>query len=212
MSVVLDVDRATNTITTRGLSRTQGCELRAVVSRPELLDAASELLENIVHYLEQGPRRIRPGDTVACGCWTATATDVDGTLCLIAPVLTERGDASDFSTAAQLWKEQKDPCKAVGASFSPPKLGQLIVISDGVYEGLPVDGVRYRAPEHMTGWYLMTEKFTGDIETLRTEHAADVFANRPDLVRYLALPAGYRFRSIPGEVSFDQRVADEEPE
>ncbi|MBF7074579.1 hypothetical protein ISG33_14330 [Glaciecola sp. MH2013] len=44
----------------------------------------------------------------------------------------------------------------------------MVVISDGIYENNgPVEGVRYPSPEHMSGWWLTTELYNGDIKTLK---------------------------------------------
>ncbi len=69
----------------------------------------------------------------------------------------------------------------------------MIVISDGVFEGECVEGVRYPSPKHMTGWWLTTQKYNGDTSTLRVEHYYHLPEKRPDLIKYLALPFGFRF-------------------
>ena len=92
-----------------------------------------------------------------------------------------------------------------------PKADQLVVISEGVYEGDVVQGVRYPSPEHMSGWWLTTDRYDGDIKSLKTVHFHHVAECRPDLFDFFGLPFGYRFFSGDGHTWFDQAVADSEP-
>lgn len=92
-----------------------------------------------------------------------------------------------------------------------PKPDQLVVISDGVYEGDVVEGVRYPSPVHMSGWWLTTDRYDGDVKSLRTVHFYHIAEFRPDLSDFLKLPCGYRFFSGNGDTWFDQQVADSEP-
>ena len=92
-----------------------------------------------------------------------------------------------------------------------PALDQLVVMSEGVYEGDVVEGVRYPSPEHMSGWWLTTNRYDGDIKSLKTVHFSHIAEKRPDITDFLRLPYGYRFFSGDGSTWFDQKVADAEP-
>jgi hypothetical protein len=79
-----------------------------------------------------------------------------------------------------------------------------------VLQGDVVQGVRYPSPEHMSGWWITTDRYDGDIRSLTQEHLYHLTAARPDLARYLALPFGFRFDQASGEdVWFDEQVARE---
>jgi hypothetical protein len=91
-----------------------------------------------------------------------------------------------------------------------PKPDQLVVISEGVYEGDMVEGVRYPSPKHMSGWWLTTDRYDGNIKSLKTVHFHHITERRPDLSGFLGLPFGYRFFSGDGHTWFDQAVADAE--
>jgi hypothetical protein len=106
-------------------------------------------------------------------------------------------------------REQRELCTAVGARFDPPSPEMLVVISDGVYEGDSVQGVRYLSPPHMSGWWLTTGRYDGSTQSLKPVHLRHVYETRPDLARYLALPFGYRFSSESGNVRFDEAVVRE---
>ena len=75
-------------------------------------------------------------------------------------------------------------------------------------EGQPTEGVRYPSPEHMSGWWLTTDLYDGDVRSLRVEHLYHVTAARPDLLPFLALPFGYRF-ALGGQqrIWFDDAAA-----
>ena len=120
--------------------------------------------------------------------------------------------ATDFIKGASLtlryWKDQHVICKAYEADFQPPRPDKLTVISKGVLEGLPVQGVRYPSPDHMSGWWITTAQYEGNIDTLTHEHTYHITAARPDLAKYLALPPGFRFDlSSFEDVWLDEKIA-----
>ena len=45
----------------------------------------------------------------------------------------------------------------------------------------------------MTGWYLTSNSYNGDINTLIVEPIYYLLKERPELAKMLALPSGYRF-------------------
>lgn len=106
----------------------------------------------------------------------------------------------EIATALERRAEQYALCAKLGVECSVPLHDQLMVISDGVFEGDAVEGVRYPSPEHMSGWWITTDRYNGDTQTLKTVHAHHVAEHRPDLVKFLALPFGYRFHEASGDV------------
>jgi hypothetical protein len=82
----------------------------------------------------------------------------------------------------------------------------MVVISDGVFDGDHVQGVRYPSPEHMSGWWITTDRYDGKVSSLKTIHAYHLTRERPDLAPFLALAVGYRFYSDNGGVRFDPKV------
>jgi len=107
---------------------------------------------------------------------------------------------------------QEKCCEHYKAEFSPVEGSQLVVISKGLYEGsIPVEGVRYPSPNHMSGWWLTTDEYDGDVNSLMTVHFEHIAEHRPDLAVYMALPFGYRFNlgGSSEHVWFDNSVADE---
>jgi hypothetical protein len=111
------------------------------------------------------------------------------------------------------YPEQKETCEQHKVSPVPPYPDQMIVVSDGVLEGDPVEGVRYPSPDHMSGWWLTTSKYNGNSDSLKTEHAYHVYEKRPDLIKFLALPHGYRFmeNKEKHDIWFDEKAAVQKP-
>jgi hypothetical protein len=109
-------------------------------------------------------------------------------------------------------KNQKECCVHYSAEFLPVEPAQLVTISKGLYEGVvPVEGVRYPSPDHMSGWWLTTDEYDGNLDSLVTVHFQHIIEKRPELALYMALPFGFRF-NLGGDtenVWFDQEVADE---
>lgn len=204
--------RNDQSVFTQGLSTTGQSELRARFSDPELHGAAAEFLVHIANYLMRSSRRIQSGETVEYGYWATRFVNSEDAL-----LEAEEFDVDfrDFvpgvTRTLRYWREQKDVCDGVGAQFSPPRADRLAAVSDGVLEGDPVDAVRYPSPEHMSGWWFSTDRYNGDISSMRTEHLYHVTAKRPELAKYLALPPGFRFQTRPGfdgaESWFDPKVA-----
>jgi hypothetical protein len=198
------------TCQTEGLLNPLGFEISATVDNPLLLEECAQFVRFIGDYASAG-NLIQSGETVKYGYWL-TKAELDDRNYLV--FWEYNREATDFvfgvSTAVSYWRDQHQICQKVGASFSPPQLDQMVVISDGVYEGDEAEGVRYPSPGHMSGWWLTTDRFNGDTSTLKTVHVHHVSALRPDLVKFFALPFGYRFFSPQSDVWFDQTVAGAE--
>jgi hypothetical protein len=98
-------------------------------------------------------------------------------------------------------------CKKKGIGCQLPTTDSLVAISEGVFEGDPVQGVRHRMDMHMSGWIITSDLYDGNVSSLRTEHLVHLIESRPDLEKYLCLPIGWRFDSARDDVWFDQQVA-----
>lgn len=106
-------------------------------------------------------------------------------------------DGSDFNrgcdTAISVVREQSEICRQQNLLPLFPNFNQSVVISSGVYEGKDIEGIRYDSPQKESGWYLITDDYNDDIKTLKVVHFYHVVFARPDILKYLALPFGYRF-------------------
>lgn len=189
-----------------------GSDVELRVPDRSRVEDGEALVRTVVDYVEGTGRSLRPGETFGYGYWLVRF-DAGGSGRL--SISEYAADASQFVPGADLalryWREQHEVCERFGAPFTPPRADQMVAVSVGVYEGDPVQGVRYHAPDHMTGWYATTARFNGDTRTLTVEHLYHLTAKRPDLARYVALPPGYRFDMTGGsdDVWFDVGVAAE---
>lgn len=210
MNTEICVVSETLTCQSVGLMDKFGLEVSAAVNTPLLLEDCCEFVRYVVNYIAAG-NEVGDGKLLEYGYWVTKAELVGSnrlTFCEL------DSQAAEFvfgvNASVSYWRDQHEICKKVGARFEPPKLDQLVVISDGVYEGDEAEGVRYPSPEHMSGWWLTTDRFNGDTATLKTVHAHHLSAKRPDLAKFLALPFGYRFFSPESDIWFDQSVAEAE--
>jgi hypothetical protein len=200
-------------IRTVGLAPVGHLELRAEVLDPELMGDAEEFLNYVTHYVTTSGKRICPGETMAYGYWLVKFERADDDTL---ETWEYTADASDFVKGANLtlryWRDQHIICKLHGAEFRPPRPDKMTVVSAGVLEGAPVEGVRYPSPDHMSGWWITTDQYNGDIKTLKHQHTYHVTAARPELAKYLALPDGFRF-NLSGieDVWLDEKVATATP-
>jgi hypothetical protein len=197
------------TCQTSGLLGQIGCEVVATVDSALLQSECEEFVLYIARYLADG-YVIRPGETVKYGYWlTKAELDDRGQLVFWECDPETMEFVFGVNAAVSYWRDQHGICQKVGAAFAPPRMDQMVVISEGVYEGDVVEGVRYPSPDHMSGWWLTTDRFNGDTGTLKTVCAYHVSARRPDLAKFLGLPFGYRFFSSQSDVWFDRKVAGE---
>jgi hypothetical protein len=196
-------------IRTVGLTSSGHSELRTEVRDSEFLREAEEFLHFVANYVTTSGNRIRPGETMPYGYWLVKFQD-GGSKTL--ETWEYNSEAANFIKGANLtlryWREQHLICQQHGAEFRPPRPDKLTVISKGVLEGLQVQGVRYPSPDHMSGWWITTDQYDGDTNSLKREHTYHVTAARPDLAKYLALPEGFRFDlSVRKDVWLDEKVA-----
>ena len=193
--LTVEVTANGSALRTRGLRSLGLREIRVAKPDAELDQAAVVMLQTLGEYVLSHEKPIRPDDKVSHGYWVLMLRNSpDGDL----EVFESTADGSDYVEGANLalryWVEQSNVCRQAGAEFSPPRPDQKVATSVGVVEGeLPVWGVRYTAPPHMSGWYLTTQGYSGEIKDLRVDHLYHVTSRRPDIVPFLALPAGFRF-------------------
>jgi hypothetical protein len=194
------------TMTTLGLRSSGGLEICATADDIDLMEECRRFLLFAAAYIEDG-NQIMAGETLGYGYWItkAMADDKCG-LCFWEYTSDAKEYVPGISNTLRYWRDQHQICEAASSLFSPPNAQQLVTISDGVFEGDDVQGVRYPSPTHMSGWWITTDRYDGNASSLKTVHAYHLTAQRPDLARFLALAYGYRFYSDNGEVRFDQKI------
>ena len=97
---------------------------------------------------------------------------------------------------AQFWV-----CRRWAAPYLPADGQALVAISPLVLAGhMPVSGARYPSDGRNSGWIIWAGDRHEEVTDLIHEHAAHLATLRPDLLRYLGLPVGWRFdREAAGE-------------
>lgn len=114
-------------------------------------------------------------------------------------------DGSNFNkgcdTAISVVRSQSETCAQLNLVPHFPNFNQSVVISDGVYEGKDIEGIRYDAPQDESGWYLITDDYDDNIKSLKMVHFYHVAFTRPDILKYLAIPFGYRFLMKNGNIA-----------
>ena len=100
-------------------------------------------------------------------------------------------------------------CREFSVQCDMPQSNQLVAVSIGVFDGDQVQGVRYYMEKQMSGWIVTTDRYNGDVNSLSMEHFSHLSEKRPDLVKYLCLPVGWRFDTSRRDVWFDETIQEE---
>ena len=192
--MIIEIQRDDDVLMTMGLAGRRQAELRLKILGEESVHQGETLLRYVGDYVAAARKPIRSSDTMMFGYWLIKF--VAGPAGVL-DVWEYDAMAKTFREGAELalkyWREQHEVCARTGARFTPPRPDQLVVVSEGVFEGDSVKAVRYPSPEHMSGWWMVTDRYTGEVNSMRQEHMYHLTYRRPDLVPYIALPFGYRF-------------------
>lgn len=99
-----------------------------------------------------------------------------------------------------LTEEQVDICHRVGVSPAPVQVNQMVGIARNVQSGtLPINGLRHPPADDTTGWYIWAgEHLSSDPDFFVPLHVSHLTEWCPQVIPYLALPAGWRFMIAPG--------------
>ncbi|ARU60928.1 hypothetical protein CBW65_07410 [Tumebacillus avium] len=189
----IDVYFENRYIKTNGLLNCIGRELKVVVGKEEGQDYI-EVLKYLVDYILDYNPTIKPDQTIAYYSWILKLNSDDAPFYNLWEA-DSNGDGyiQGVDYSIQVIREQGEECKKHNVTPSFPTFAQNIVISKGVYEGLAVDAVRYPSPSHMSGWWITTDLYDDNIDSLMNVHYYHLAFKRPDLLKYLALPYGFRF-------------------
>lgn len=207
VNILLEKDR----VRTQGLVA-YGCdELGVILPDASHLPEVETFIQHVVEGLKSGTHTVHGGGTLTYGYWTVHfRQEAVGNL----SIWEHSADLSHLVPGIVLtlgyWRDQHEMCSKVHAEFHPPRHDQMVAISKGVLDGDVVQGVRYPSPGHMSGWWITSDRYDGNISSLTTEHLYHLTAARPSLARYLALPVGFRFDFQHGEdIWFDQNAANQ---
>ena len=170
-----------------------------------------DVLISIIDYVLQNKVVISQEQTIAYFSWILQFIESDRgvyELWEAKPDGTGYHRGTDHAINVKLAQEKE--CEKLGVKPVFPTFSQNIVISEGVYEGMPIDAIRYPSPTHMTGWWLTTDLYDNNIDSLMNVHFFHVAFKRPDILKLLALPFGHRFHvdQKGSEVWLDKKILD----
>ncbi|WP_299363360.1 DUF4261 domain-containing protein [Winogradskyella sp.] len=155
------------------------------------------VLDYIIEYFVDSNSQIKNGQTFGFGSWLLQFIfDREYIKLMELKDIDKEGNnlfQFSLSNSIKLYREQFSLCERYGLTPSIPRIGQKIALTTDVYDGSEVNAVRYDSPEHMSGWYLTSNDYDGDIDSLSIDYLFYVIKRRPDLAKFLALPSGYRF-------------------
>jgi hypothetical protein len=108
--------------------------------------------------------------------------------------------------------EQQAVCERFDACPAPVAGDEKVGISMNVRDGVvPINGLRHPPTGDTTGWYIWAgEELKSDEDFFKALHVAHLERWCPAILKYLALPPGYRFL-VAGEyedVWFDPSLLD----
>src|SRR5262245_41886602 len=95
----------------------------------------------------------------------------------------------------EIERSQIELCKRYAASYEPPHLDSKLGISANFFSGeLPLNGLRHPAQAGTCGWYLWAGETLSEADDFfDTLHVRHLIEQRSEVVKYLALPSGWRF-------------------
>lgn len=205
-NIVISIEA--NYLVTKGLLDFIGFEISLLVKN-EVIDQYTELLEYLINYIIDHKPLINNEQTIAYRSWLLKFVIEDNLLNLYEVKKDGEGFDEGADYTINVINEQSFECMKYNVLPSFPTFSQMIIISKGVIDGEQIDAVRYQSPTHMTGWWLTTDYYDGNTSSLETIHYYHIAFKRPDIVKYLALPFGFRFFSgEKSEAWLDESVLD----
>jgi hypothetical protein len=203
----IKINQEPSYLLTDGLSSLIGYEFKLCIQHSDISEYTN-VLNYLIDYCIDSKPEIKPDQTISYHSWLLKCVlTTDSYYGLWEANKNGEGFTEGVDYSIRIILEQREMCKRFNVIPSFPTFSQKIVISNGVYEGLPIEGVRYPSPNHMTGWWLTTDQYDGNVKSLMTVHYFHVVFKRPDLIKYLALPSGYRFFAGKEEdIWYDQKV------
>ena len=112
----------------------------------------------------------------------------------------------------QIQQLQKAICKKIKVDWTPVDINSMIAFNDSLLSNtLPINGLRHPKKENIDGWYL----WSGDdilheaSNFFKPLHVGHLLELRPIVLKYLGLPAGWRFQIDDNgyeDIWFDEKV------
>lgn len=171
-----------------------------------------EAIQYVIDYVKDHKAILKPNQTISYYSWIfLLRVSMDERYLLIHEPIDDGGENFEEGgiRGLQIIEAQKIQCEKLKVAPAWPVFTQQLVISEGVYEGDPIEGIRYPSPTELCGWWLITDRYNGDIKSLKTVHYYHIAFKRQDILQLLALPFGFRFYTGTWNAWFDPEVAKE---
>jgi hypothetical protein len=95
-----------------------------------------------------------------------------------------------------LWKtyllQQRELCKRIGVTHVPTEPFQILGLADDMSQ-IPFNGLRHPVEGRTAGWYIWTGEYNEADNFFKPVHAFHLLDAKPEIIKYLGLPVGYRF-------------------
>lgn len=108
-------------------------------------------------------------------------------------------------------QEQIEVCRKNGVEYQRFDFDLKLGVSDNFSFGvLPLNGLRHPQEGDTCGWYLWADEFSEADDFFKPMHAYHLLEQCPDILKYLALPAGWRFLLAGShqDVWFDKKLLE----
>ncbi|MER7003812.1 hypothetical protein ABT297_12315 [Dactylosporangium sp. NPDC000555] len=95
---------------------------------------------------------------------------------------------------------EPNPQQRFTCPIDPVGLDDMLAVAKGFsWTDLPINGLRHPRTEGLSGWYLWSsETFPEADDAFEVHHVRHLTHQCPEIMAYLALPAGWRFLLAPG--------------
>ncbi len=198
-----------NEFYTSGLKSYINKELK-VEKRDLTPEQINPILRYIIEFIQEDELDIRHGDRLSCFSWSIRLGE-EGDYYEIFEVYPEKeGYVPGLRRTYEIYTEQMSVCNQLGATPEFPIFDQLVTISVNVKNGYVTHLFRWNKEEPDSGWVAMTENTDPDQVSFENMTLGQLMTIRPELVKFLALPPGYKVISEgdDAKIAFDEQMAN----
>lgn len=139
-------------VETKGLNAYINKEIRLILGNHEEENYV-EIIEYIIDYIVNNNPIILAGQNIGYYSWILQFRSSDEAYLDLYEV---KADGSGFNegcdVAISVVKSQSELCMQYNLIPWFPNFNQTVVISNGVYEGKDIEGIRYEPSENISGW------------------------------------------------------------
>jgi hypothetical protein len=111
----------------------------------------------------------------------------------------------------EIERQQRDYCKSQNVQYTPASKESFTSLALSTQGLIPINGLRHPPQRWHNGWFLWSgEELSTDTAFFSNVHTHHLTELRPEVLKFLGLPPGYRFL-ITGEyvdVWFDPTLLD----